>query len=102
MKVRELLSAPEAWTKGYYANDKDGGMVYPESEEAVCWCLSGAINRCYSGLSDRRFAEAKLEASIRELFPNLKVHQHDSLIVAFNDHKATYGDIRKVVEHADI
>lgn len=41
--VRELLTKPSHWTKGFLARDKHGYSVDPIDASAVCWCLVGAI-----------------------------------------------------------
>jgi hypothetical protein len=43
--VRELLSAPERWTKGYGARNSEGTPVDSFSPDACCWCLVGACAR---------------------------------------------------------
>ncbi len=43
--MRELLSAPERWCQGDYAKDSLGEPCDPESNRAVCWCLSGAASK---------------------------------------------------------
>lgn len=48
MTIKELLSDETRWTKGAGARDKDGHLCSTNDEAAVCWCLAGAINRCYS------------------------------------------------------
>lgn len=48
MKVRELFNNKDKWTKGLYARDKDGFSVDPEGSNAVCFCLVGALRKCYS------------------------------------------------------
>ena len=45
--VLDLLRDPAHWAKGCYAYNSDGESVAPESEQAVCWCLIGAIKKCY-------------------------------------------------------
>jgi hypothetical protein len=47
MKVHELLSSPDNWTQGSFARDKNGKPVSFQSHEATCWCLIGALGRCY-------------------------------------------------------
>lgn len=44
-EIYTLLSDENRWTRGKYARNKEGVGVPPESEEAVCWCLTGAIER---------------------------------------------------------
>lgn len=40
--MRELLSAPERWTKGECARDASGNRVDISSPDATCFCLIGA------------------------------------------------------------
>lgn len=47
MKVYELINDPENWTTGANARDKDGMPVLAEAPTATCWCLAGAVIRCY-------------------------------------------------------
>jgi len=42
MKVR--LATPEAWTQGGRARNSSGAITLPYKEDAVCWCLLGAID----------------------------------------------------------
>jgi hypothetical protein len=41
--ARELLTPEGAWTKQALAFSADGKSVNPSSDEAVCWCVSGAL-----------------------------------------------------------
>ena len=47
MKAKELLSRREAWTTGIIARDAEGHGVEATSQEAVSWCLIGALVKCY-------------------------------------------------------
>jgi len=40
-----LLSSPNAWIKNSAAQDKNGKPTYPFSADAVCWCISGALDK---------------------------------------------------------
>ena len=31
------------WTQEYFAKDKDGLWILPNSTDAVCWCITGAF-----------------------------------------------------------
>ena len=48
MKVHELLSNKSAWIKLSYARDYNNNIVSCLSDEAVCFCLAGAIMKCYN------------------------------------------------------
>ncbi|MDB5542846.1 MAG: hypothetical protein JWQ89_4573 [Devosia sp.] len=41
--VRARLATPDKWTKGALARKADGNAVNPHDQDAVCWCLSGAM-----------------------------------------------------------
>jgi hypothetical protein len=46
--ARELISVPERWTKSAYARSADGRPIGPcgvASQDAVCWCPVGAVDR---------------------------------------------------------
>lgn len=53
MKVYELLAIPDRWTKGAYARDINGAIVDCQSGHAACWCLDGAVHRCYPSLTEK-------------------------------------------------
>lgn len=44
-KLRELLAIETQWTKGEMARDYRGNRVSPYSQDAVCFCLLGGIDR---------------------------------------------------------
>ncbi|WNM70269.1 hypothetical protein [Myxococcus phage Mx1] len=35
----------KGWAQNHYSYDKDGFIVRPEMEDAVCWCIRGALYR---------------------------------------------------------
>jgi hypothetical protein len=43
--ARELIVEPDRWTKRTLAANEEGVGVDPTSEEAVCWCTVGAIQK---------------------------------------------------------
>lgn len=47
LKISELLKDPKRHTKGHYARNAKNRPVRPESDQAVKWCLVGAISHCY-------------------------------------------------------
>lgn len=58
--AKELISAPERWTKGAYARDSAGHPVWEMADEAVCWCATGAV--CRATINDSTLAPEALEA----------------------------------------
>lgn len=47
MKAYELLDSPERWTQFVPARNSAGEVVKAKAPDAVCWCIMGAIVRCY-------------------------------------------------------
>lgn len=86
MTVLELLSDPAHWTQGFLALDADGISVDPESTRATCWCLEGAIQKCYPRHEDYLEVRTKLA-------------QHGINHITFNDnhsHAEVLDLIRRV------
>lgn len=102
MKLIELFTGPEKWTKGASARDAKGGrLVGVDHPRAASWCLVGGGLRCYlnEAAAGRTLLYNKLSAAARELYPILA---SDGL-VSFNDHPGTtFEHIRAVVEKAGI
>lgn len=47
MKAYELLDSPEKWTQKIWAKDSLGDPCMWNQPSACCWCLHGAVSRCY-------------------------------------------------------
>lgn len=89
MKIKELLAKPENWTKGNFAKDKLGFVVPVNSKEAVCWCLAGAINKCY----------LNNDFNILTLLNNNDIYH----IPSWNDApERTHAEVLALVERLDI
>ena len=99
MKVKELLSDESKWTKGVLARNVNGYICSPTSSEAKCFCLLGAIDHCYA---DNKVA---IDHSITKLKKAIYSHVRPMVsmtISTFNDYHASFEDIKKVLEIADI
>lgn len=97
MKVRELLDKPEKWTTNALARDASGKPIDPGSSRAACWCLNGAIDKCYPVGDKRAAARAKLKAAIRSRRGDY------SSITWFNDYQAKkFEDVKAVLATADV
>jgi hypothetical protein len=93
MKVRELLSSPEKWTKDVGARDAHGNMCFPTDKQAVCWCLGEAIGLCYCNNRDHR--------KVRELV--LYRIGRMASISPWNDApERTYEEVKALVDELDI
>ncbi len=92
MKIQDLLTSESTWTQGVNARDIDGNEVDEYNSNAVCWCLSAAIEICYFG-SDK-FYEFR-----EQIAKDLKVE----FIHLWNDEeKRTFKDVRNLIEELDI
>lgn len=101
MKVKELLTT-KTWIKGAHAStNRDSVMlpcIDPCSDEAKCWCLSGAILHCYRDPEERYAARVAIVAAIAEFYPSRSMD-----IVEFNDMPETkWRDVQRVIMHAGV
>jgi hypothetical protein len=94
MKVKELLDSPAKWTQRSFARDFHGNPTSSGDPTAVCWCLSGAINKCY----DNSHKEND------EVYQKLSDHltkKYEKTIVGFND-SCTWPQLQQVLKDLDI
>ena len=47
LKIKELLSDPSSWTQHVIARDCKRERVAVNDSSATCFCLYGALRRCY-------------------------------------------------------
>lgn len=47
--ARALIAPYERWCRGQSAHDRAGKDCPARSQEATCWCASGAIDRTWNG-----------------------------------------------------
>ena len=93
MKVKELLANERHWTQGTFARDAKGQEIGALFPEAACWCLRGALMRCYGEVGP---AHWQAENRIKEVLGN-------NGIVRFNDDESTtHADVLRVLEAADV
>ena len=93
MKAHELLADPKHWTKRAYARDKDGQSVSAHSDEAVCWCVLGAIIKCYGYLEcpESRIVRTGL----------IEKYKH-GMITNFNDIEASHEQVVSLLKELDV
>lgn len=95
MKVKDLLIDESKWTKHVLAANKDGGTECYFSRSASCWCLLGAIYKCYAPEDHAKICDKLHEQVIR---PSAYAS-----ISAYNDSpNRTFEEIRRLVEELDI
>lgn len=99
MTVLELLNDPSKWTQGVFSRDAAGkGLCWGHSD-ACCWCLSGAVIKCYPTDPETENVFKQLSDAAMQLYPLQAMHG----LVSFNDHPSTtFEHIRKVVELANV
>ncbi len=97
MKIKELLSSPDKWTKKMLARNEQGKEVAVMSSDAACWCLLGALCKCYD-----RNAKGYDEA-MRCIYAALALNDRtgDWSIGDFNDN-STYDEVVALVTELDI
>ena len=63
--AREVLSDPARWTQHVWARDADGIATSRFGNDAVCWCVSGAIQLVVAGmLSDPNAATRAAKCAV--------------------------------------
>lgn len=107
--LEEIFSEESAWIKGTYARDSLGDAVYHGDEDAVCFCLVGAIRKITlhkTTLDCHRLVEALQNTSAVRQFSETIVEdiKHDLYIwnnlVRFNDQAESVEEIRAVIREA--
>lgn len=94
MKIKELLTDETKWTKGSFAKDKYCTAVFATSSNAICWCLSGAMIKCYSG--DEYISVSKLVSN------RLRRLSFGDIIKFNDDSEITFENVRNLIEGLDI
>lgn len=83
-RVRTILSSFERWTDGPSASNSKGEPCFPDSPEAVKWCISGAFQRAMWHLEttpdETHEARDLVEESIKDLFPTM-----DTYLIEINE-----------------
>lgn len=97
MTVKDLLSDKSKWIKRASARDIFGHDVSPRYEGAICWCLEGAIRKCYQK-EEQGSVFSRVSRAILDLYPAMP-----RLPINFNDDYSTdFQMLRAVVEKAGI
>jgi hypothetical protein len=94
MKIKELWSDESKWGRGRIARDSKDKSVRASDPEACCWCLMGAVHRCYEP-ENREEIFRRLREFIRETY--------QLGLVQFNDSPYTnFEKMKEVVETLDV
>lgn len=90
MKVQDILTDESKWCKEHCAYDAQGNIVDPNNENAVCWCLYGALAKAglWNTDEDKRLTNA--------------IHSRFKMAVSsFND-RSSFAEVRALIEELDI
>lgn len=97
MKVYELLDKPEKWIQGELAKNAKGETTLPTSQDAVCYCLMGALMKCYGNKSSIIPIEAKVRKALGE------DQFHGGSYVNWNDDpQRKYEEVLALVKELDL
>lgn len=98
MKAYELLDKPEKWTQGTSARNHRHLSVDPNSPSAVCFCLLGAIDRCYPNYKER----IEVEDKIRERLAHIQ-NVKEVFISEWNDnYQRTFEEVHNLLKTLDV
>lgn len=93
---RSRITNPEHWARGYYACNKNGLSVYPDSKDATTFCALGAIG-CNS-YDNNEWLTKTTEQAKRCLVQALGA---DYSVITFNDDPATqHKDVLEMYDRA--
>ncbi len=90
MKIRELFKTKKDWIQKAAAKTKDGFPVLPKNENAVCWCLKGAIEKCYP------------EGKWLEIGEKIRMEIQNSIINWNDNENRTFKQVKALVKKLDI
>jgi hypothetical protein len=95
MKAKDLLTSASKWTKDCWAVDRRGSPCMPASEDAVRWCLAGAIMRAYPDRATRDSASRAVWKAIGD--------RSWYSIKQWNDHPTrTFAEVRRILDIVDV
>lgn len=101
MKVKELLADKNRWTQNVYARDAFDTSCGPLEERAICFCIIGAIKRCYG---DKESLEKHL-AGVNPVLARIKEHLIEKGLgkdIAYFNDTHTHEEVLAVLEKLDI
>lgn len=94
--ISKLLDSPDKWTTGALAVDSDGLSVPTLSEDAVSWCLLGALK--HEARTSRLYlsADKRIWAAVKAEYPGRYLS-----LSQFNDSPTTtFEDVQRILKLA--
>lgn len=91
MKIAELYSDKTKWTQGSIARNPKGiARALWNADDACCWCLMGALQKCYPEIEQARKTFCQIENKVGNIFK-------------WNDNpKRTFSEVKALVEELGI
>lgn len=102
--VLDLLKDSTKWCRGAFGMDRDWYAVGSASPNAVRWCLSGAINRCYPKTNECLHAFSKVVEAIKMVSPhyrNVESIADGHIVACFND-ESEHAKVIEVLQLAQV
>ena len=106
-RILKILNTPEKWTKTAPARDISKTAVYFGSDEAICWCLDGALSKA---LWEQKLTSRKWTNSFKKITKALNtvlgiiptdLHRKEGYYITFNDYpETTYEDVISTLKKA--
>jgi len=94
MKILDVLSSEDKWTKGFYAKDAEGHPVETYHPDACSFCLVGAVLVCGPSSSERNTIMKALYQALTGSYGE---------VPKFNDDpETTFEDIVSLVKEAGL
>lgn len=97
--ARTLLAKRGGWTQGVLARDSSGQEVPYESNDAVCFCASGAVHRAMHVLQDFGFNQSAWDA-LKASLPEFKQKTNHHVVVEFNDRQKSKAPVIRAFDRA--
>ena len=96
MKIKELLTSENKWNQGCNARDSEGLICDIFESKAQCFCLYGAMIRCYD---DRTEAFKLIQIKVLN---ELKRNENIDICRWNDDGRRTFAEVRELIEKLDI
>lgn len=91
IKIKETINTPNKWCKGFYATNKNGKPVLVNDDTALCFCISGAMDKVIFYYPDKIKIHNKLFFTL-----NLNMN-----LTIFNDSsETTHQDVMDLIDKA--
>ncbi len=94
MKVKELFTGPDKWTRRVFARDSKGAECNSSAKSATCFCMMGAVLHCYPDVPKAVWDDIKRRVT--------DATGADSVYQWNDDPARTFDEVKALVEKLDI